>query len=646
MYCATKSKRTQILVWLVWAVACLIFWVLPESVILGERPIADLPVLTGAVTHDPGNGTLVPRLFRWRLRTRVLRQYWAWRRAQFKATWVAGIAHLGLTGVLSLAQLVDLVTRSQMRRYLGALPVLYTLLEALQIRDIINRHSPTRAQVDHGTVALVLILNRLTMPLPLYQIADWLAQTVLVLTLGIAASKFNDDRLGRTLDAIQPHCREIWEAVVDRALIQAEIDLSLIFYDLTAFIVHGAYSDSQHVDFGFAHNTPMNKRKFKIGLDVAADGDIPKDYKLWSGRTSDMATAQENMERLKALLKRHGLPQAEVMIVGDRANLDDKLALAYEDRNLRYLCGLRLLKKVHKRLVTDILEREFYAGQLLSDEPGPQAYWGISCQVPFQPKDSDRQIVHRGLVVLSGPMRTARRRTRAAQFKTLRQELKEIQAKLGQPYYRTLKSVQRKANAKLNASPVGKFVRANAYLDENKQVCLHWRVSIHLLLKAMELDGRYLLVTNDWFLSPRQMLDLYHQKDGVEKRFGVCKGPLKVSPVYLHKDERIESMLLLNMLALLAYSVLERQTRQHGLQMTTRRIIEKLQNLDVVETNCWDGSRLLRLAPVDEEQMILLDVLDRVLTDLQMPRWRYHALPAGHDIPLLLRPPGKEPCDV
>ena len=253
------------------------------------------------------------------------------------------------------------------------------------------------------------------------------------------------------------------------------------------------------------------------------------------------------MECLRQLLKRQGLPQAEVMIVGDRANLNDKLALAYDDRNLRYLAGLRLLKKVHKRLVEDILEKEFYVGQPLSDERGPQAYWGIFCQVPFQPKDSDRKAVHRGLVVLSGPMRTARRRTRAAQLKTLRQELQEIQAKLGQPYYRTPKSVQRKANAKLNASPVGKFMRAKAYLDEQGQVCLRWWVDPDKLRQAMQRDGRYLLVTNDWSLTPRQILDIYHQKDGVEKRFCVSKSQLRVSPVYLHKDERIEAMLLLIM---------------------------------------------------------------------------------------------------
>ncbi len=78
----------------------------------------------------------------------------------------------------------------------------------------------------------------------------------------------------------------------------------------------------------------------------------------------------------------------------------------------------------------------------------------------------------------------------------------------------------------------------------------------------MQRDGRYLLVTNDWSLSPQRMLALYRQKDGVEKRFTVSKGDIKVSPIYLHKDQRIEAMLLLNMLALLTYSLLERQVRQ------------------------------------------------------------------------------------
>jgi len=636
MYFATKSRKTQIVVWLIWTIACLGFMVAPEQVIVGEDEGIGLPVLAGVVTHDVRNGPLLPWQPKYRLRKWAWRRYCTLRRAHRRAVWVARLAQLVLTGALTLAQLVDLLTQSQLRRQLGALPVLYALLETLQVRKIINRYCPTAAEIDCGTVAVVLILNRLMAPRPLYQVADWLAQTVLVYILGVPAAKFNDDRLGRVLDAISQHTRDIWQDIVHQALVQADIDLSLIFYDLTAFVVHGAYSDSQHVDFGFAHNTPMNKRKFKVGLDVAADGNIPTEYELWSGRTADQATVQKNMERLCRLLKRHSWPVGEVTIVGDRANLNDELALAYDEHDLRYLVGLQAQKKRHRELLVAIPERQFYTHPLIDDH-GPSGYWGMPCPVLF--KHEGRQVIHRGLVVLSGPMRTALRRTRADQLRALRQALRTVQSKIGRPYYRTLKALQQRANTQLKQSPAGKFLRAQAYTDEQGQIGLRWWVDRYALWQAMQRDGRYLLVTNDWSLSPRRMLALYRQKDGVEKRFTVSKSDLKVSPIYLHKDQRIEAMLLINMLALLAYSLLERQVRQGGLQMTTRRIIEKLESLEVIETLCWDGSRLLRLVPMDEEQAALLQVLAHILADLRLPRWPYTLLPAGYTLPLALPPP-------
>jgi hypothetical protein len=135
------------------------------------------------------------------------------------------------------------------------------------------------------------------------------------------------------------------------------------------------------------------------------------------------------------------------------------------------------------------------------------------------------------------------------------------------------------------------------------------------------------------------MLTLYRQKDGLEKRFTVAKSDLKVSPLYLHKDERIEAMLLLNMLALLAYSLLERQARQNGLQITTRRIIRKLESLDVIETRCWDGTHLCRLVPIDAEQAALLNALGHILAELHLPRWPHPLLSTNVSVSRALPPP-------
>ena len=120
------------------------------------------------------------------------------------------------------------------------------------------------------------------------------------------------------------------------------------------------------------------------------------------------------------------------------------------------------------------------------------------------------------------------------------------------------------------------------------------------------------------------MFQLYRQKDGGEKRFHVCKSDLKVSPVYLHQDKRIASMLLLNMLALLAYSLLERQIRQHGLQMTTRQLIKRLENLVIIETHCHDGSCLRRLSPVDPACERILQLVAVALDELMQSAVVHH----------------------
>lgn len=73
-------------------------------------------------------------------------------------------------------------------------------------------------------------------------------------------------------------------------------------------------------------------------------------------------------------------------------------------------------------------------------------------------------------------------------------------------------------------------------------------------------------------------------------------------------------MIFVNMLALLVYNLLQRQLRQQGLQMTTRRLLERLEHLSVIETHCWDGSSLRRLSPVDPD---LVGILEQVALALE-----------------------------
>lgn len=605
-----RGSEQNVQVWLVWLIVVLISLIVPLGIGPGESSRA-VSAGSGVVIASSPERELFPWLPQHRWRKHALQAYrrarWLYRQVRCRYEVARTLAYLARQGVLTLAWLLDRLTRRQMRSYLGALPLLYTILTKLRVVETVNRFCPSRSQVSHGEVALVLVLNRLHAPRALWRVADWLAQTTLVQVLGVNPAHFKKDRLARTLDALAPHTQQIWQAVVNRAIERYDIDLSVVYYDLTAFVLHGEYKASDLVEYGFAHNTPSHKQKVKTALNAAADGNLPLDYRALQGSTADKATVEANMGRLAALLKRHGSPLHEVLVVGDRAMLDDRLALLYEAKGLRYLAGLAAGKKVHRQLLELTGEAELRRCPL-GPHRGRYGYWGKPVALFFE--HDQHQVFHRGLVMLSGPMRFALYRSRAQQFRALWQAFGEIQAKAdaGQVRYRSPAQVRQRAETQCRQSKVGQFVTVAAdYQDE--RIVLTWQVNVPLLRQAMAQDGRYLLATNDPSLTPARMFELYRAKDGVEKDFRICKSQLKVSPLFLHKDERIEAMLLLNMLALLAYTLLERQARQSGLHLTTRRIIEQLEPLTVIETECRDGSRFYRLTSLTLDQAELLATL-------------------------------------
>ena len=54
---------------------------------------------------------------------------------------------------------------TQLSRWLGAISILIPILQRLDVVSIINCYCPCQADVNEGTVALILALNRLMSPL-------------------------------------------------------------------------------------------------------------------------------------------------------------------------------------------------------------------------------------------------------------------------------------------------------------------------------------------------------------------------------------------------------------------------------------------------------------------------------------------------
>jgi len=594
--------------WLLWLVVVLLVLNLPTA--LRSAAESQVTVPEGLLNPIVRRGGAEGPLFAWRLscsrRRRTIRL----------PRWVSHL--LGLCALFrqmshwNMAQWVAFLSGYQIARFMGGILFLYPILKELNVAEIVDEYCPKRTGESHGLAIAVLVLNRLTAPRPLYKVAQWMAFTILPLVVGVPAAKFNDDYLGRALDAVEPHLEMIWLEIVIRAFEHYDIDLSVIFYDLTAFIMMGEYKDSQLVGFGFAHNTPMDKRKVKLAGNVVQDSGILLAWAGLPGQTADVATVEENLSRLEQVFNRRQRPKDGTLIVGDRAMLNSRLAVIYDtqkDSGLYYLCGLEPRDKAHKDLLADLSVQDLRANYL-TGKIGKR-YWGVKRPITFTYENEETgektQVTHTALVVFSEATHRSWRKKYIKQLRALSTQLQEeVKDKLNQPYWRTVKAIRRRVQSRLDKSPVGKALQVDVW-GEPGAVQMEWRVDRKVLHEMCRLKGRYLLVTDHPNLSAVEMLETYKDKDKGEKRFRVAKGVLRVRPIYLHKDERISAMLLVNMIALLVYSLAERRCQHNGLKITGRQMLYEFGSLYVIEMSFRDGSRLSTSMPLTPQQWEILN---------------------------------------
>lgn len=240
------------------------------------------------------------------------------------------------------------------------------------------------------------------------------------------------------------------------------------------------------------------------------------------------------------------------------------------------------------------------------------------------------------LVTLSRPLRRKQRCRRARQ---IRQCLTTLQAmateRLNLRKYKRKTYAEDQIRKQVLNKPGGKFLQVELS-GEDGDLSLSWRVDVEALKEAMVLDGKFLLITNDLWLSGTEMVARYGDKDKVEKRFRTVKGPIQLRPIFLHRDDRIEALIFINMLALLVYSVLELKCQRQGLTVTGEAVLKAFAYLAVVYTTFADSSVLLRVEELNDFQR-------RVVQTLGQSWWPATATladstPSSPKRPRLLRP--------
>ena len=515
----------------------------------------------------------------------------------------------------SQAQQLGSQIASLQPRQIGAIALFYPILEALRIRESVTAIVPSEADVNLGQVVILLVLNRLLDPQPLYQVGAWFTDTVLPEVLAVPAAKVYDNRLGRALEHLHPYWGELWARTVSQAVQTYALDLGVLHWDITSLYFAGAYTDSELIAYGYSRDHRSDCKQINLEVDVTHDGHVPVLYQPLAGNTADITRPEPHLRHLLQFLQRPELVEQQLrpILVSDCKMVTPEAVQACHQHALYYLGPLpngvattAVLESVNAaKLAAHPLA---YRPQRISaPDPNFVPYQGV--WRPFTFALADQTFSDRALVVWSAGKHRLDEQKRKTHLKRLLNQLAALQAKLNTRRYKERRYVEQRLTS-IQQGNAAKGLLDIQLEGTDTALQLRFRINRTHLARAQALDGRYALATNATHLDADAALTLFKGQDGVEKRFRTAKGPLLVRPVFVHSDERLEGLVAITLFALLTGAILERTCRQNGLALTTQRLVRAFAPLQVVDVTWADGSRQRQLTEVTTPQKQILTALD------------------------------------
>lgn len=474
-------------------------------------------------------------------------------------------------------------------RNLGLFTLLKPILDRLQIAETMDRYLPMRSRwdlgVSHGQVLEILILNRLMSPKPLYRIQSW-AEGLYTEAFGpVTASKLYDNRIGRALNVLHPHIEAIEAEIACRAITEYQVSTDIVHYDPTSIYFEGEYPEEELLKLGYSRDHRPDTKQIHLGLNVTHDGSIPIRHTIRPGNTTDVTTVDDNMQKLRQVVK-----SKKLLIISDRGTVSAKNLIALQKAGAEFLCTLSL-KEPHKALIARIPEYLYVPIPFKPKRKSKKKvgkFWGVERPLSFTWKKDNVKV--RALLVKSSIKLEVDRKGREKRIQALEKRLRELRVKLNKRQYRKKRYVKERLKTILKKSRFIKYLTISLKGETNKLRLLVWRNQRHIR-EDQKLDGKYIMVTNLKDKTARELLRLYKDQSFIEWRIRTLKKHLKVRPVFLHKEERIKGLVFITMLALMIYSLLERFARQSGLALTARTLSEYFQEVRVIEHHLSDQKK-------------------------------------------------------
>jgi transposase len=462
----------------------------------------------------------------------------------------------------------------------GACFAVDSIWKELNMSDTIRHHMKEHTcDIDIVPPVKAMVFNRILEPSSKLRVSEWVTTQAIH---EIYPNRIPLHHYYRSLDYLMAHKASLEEDIFWKANDIFNLDLSLVFYDLTSSYFEGNSSDiAKH---GYSRDHRPDCRQIEIGLLVNREG-IPIAHEVWEGNIKDQKTVPDALETLK---NRFNVKRC--VFVGDNAMATPENITLLRDKNYEYITSLKLLK-------------DSRALALLKNPslPDYEHFTKLKDNLYIHEVTSPCAGFHddERIIICYNPERAYA--TSQKREEKLTKSRKYLQSIIDTPPQRGRRKKPEKVIAMVERNLRKMFTYKYFTCTFARDNVFEYHDNLTTLDHAQRTDGICMLLTNSSQLTPQEVALGYRTLSEVEHAFKEIKNFLKIRPIYHYKDLRVRGHVFICVLAYLVEKFIEKKLKQLQLTISTQKALQKLKPIRMVRYTIMNKS-LQKITNINAEQ--------------------------------------------
>jgi len=467
-------------------------------------------------------------------------------------------------------------------KHVDVLPMVKHYMTELGLHELFDKYVPNDNgfEIKPAQVLCTMVMNIVVAPKPLYKVDEWLIEYMDGKAENMdIANKYNDDRLGRCLQALFHSDRHSFMSDASIAAIKVHaLETKRIHNDSTTVSFAGTYKyqspDAVQLKFGHNKDNRPDYKQIVFGLNITEDGHVPISYQAFNGNQADVNTHAPNWDGLRDFLATE-----DFFYIADSKLCSEDNMHHIEKNGGKFIT----IVPKNRKEVSKFYER-LQQGEKIEWQPAYSTEHSRKKgqQIIYQTYAGERSWEGYHIIwVHSSSKEKIDLNTRERRIAKAEENLQQLSPKLNQYYLKSNVQIEKAIDKAckgvknfVKVEIVEEKITQRAQIDKGRPgpntqykdkehiiYHIHWHRDEEAIKQASKTDGIFPLITNAT-LPAADVLRMYKKQPFLEKRFYTKKSVLEVAPMFLKNNERIEAMLFLYFIALMLVSLIERNIRR------------------------------------------------------------------------------------